>query len=311
MTIGIAVSGPMAGLAAFRALRSVERLGRGAIGGFVSFVALSEGRLLTASVQRGGGAKLFGGREPPEEIAAAPLAGLMSSGPDRPEPLIQFTPADPEAGIVTGHRLPNMKGVDGRSPNVHALALMRVGAAPEAAVAEALAAAPKADAGLIAMDLSGRIALANSTLAGARDDRGEALAEDAATGMRIGVLHNSIFPVGGLAGAAVAAALDSAAPGDRVEEESLAIGLPLRLGAGRRLRLDDDGAPVGFEVDNEMWLAPAWEGSAVYRGDPVVRGEQVVGRVVREVYCIAHDGKVTGGRGGTHVGWRRTQKEKT
>lgn len=305
MTVGVAVSGPGAGLAAYRALRAVEALGRGAIGGFVSFVVIADGQLVTYWTQRGGAAALFRGEDPPDEIAEAPLAGLMSSGPDRPEPLIQFTPTDPAVGIVTGHRLPNMKGVDGRSPNEHALDLMKAGATPEAAVAEALGAAPKADAGLIAMDLSGRIALANSALALGRDDRGEALVEDAATGLRIGLLHNSIFPVGGLAGAAVAAALDVAAPGDRVEAESLAIGLPLRIGARRALILDDAGEPVAFEVDNEMWLAPEWEGSAVYRGDPVVRGEREVGRVVREVYCSARDGRITGGRGGTHVGWRR------
>ena len=34
MTIGIAVRGPGAGLAAFKALAAVEKIGRGAIGGF-------------------------------------------------------------------------------------------------------------------------------------------------------------------------------------------------------------------------------------------------------------------------------------
>ena len=60
MTIGIAVTGPDAGLAAFEALRAVERVSRGAIGGFVSFVAIgAEGSLLRAQTQRGGTRTLF------------------------------------------------------------------------------------------------------------------------------------------------------------------------------------------------------------------------------------------------------------
>jgi hypothetical protein len=60
VTIGIAVRAPNAGQAAFEALRTVERVARGAIGGFVSFVAITaDGRLLRAETQRGGTSTLF------------------------------------------------------------------------------------------------------------------------------------------------------------------------------------------------------------------------------------------------------------
>ena len=89
MTIGIAAHGPNAGLAVVRALAAVEAIGRGAIGGFVSLVAIGvDGRIERAVIQRGGSATLFGAAgHVPSSIATSRVVGLMSSGPDRPEPL--------------------------------------------------------------------------------------------------------------------------------------------------------------------------------------------------------------------------------
>jgi hypothetical protein len=80
----------MAGQAIFDALRAVERVATGAAGGFAAFVAITEeGDLLRAETQRGGTRTLFiegeiTGAALPPRIAAARLAGLMSSRPDRP-----------------------------------------------------------------------------------------------------------------------------------------------------------------------------------------------------------------------------------
>jgi len=94
MTIGIVAHGPRAGLAIVRALRAIEAVGRGAIGGFVSFVSIaSDGSVERAETQRGGTIGLFPNGETEGSAASlmeAPTAGLMSSGPDRPEPLIPF-----------------------------------------------------------------------------------------------------------------------------------------------------------------------------------------------------------------------------
>jgi hypothetical protein len=60
MTIGIAAWGPDAGHAVFEALKVAEKVGRGSIGGFAVFVAItSDGRVIRAETQRGGTATLF------------------------------------------------------------------------------------------------------------------------------------------------------------------------------------------------------------------------------------------------------------
>lgn len=307
MTIGIAVSGPNAGLAALQALRAVEAIGRGAIGGFLSFVAIAaEGELVSADIQRGGGTVLFDGGAPPPRMAEARLAALMSSGPDRPEPLSQFTPADLEAGLLTGHRFPNMAHYGDAPPHLIALERLRAGMSPQEAVAAALAIDPEADSGLIAMDLAGNIALGNSPAVARRDDIGELLVEDATSGLRMGLLHNSVFPHQALAQLALSAAVDAVAPLDRIDGEASVIGVPLTPGDCRQLVLDATGKPLAIVADEQAWFNACWEGSAVRRGDAVHMDGVAVGHVVREVYCVAQDGRVVGGRGGERVGWRMT-----
>ena len=114
MTIGIAAYGPNAGQAIIDALRAAEVVGHGAISGFVSMVVIGEdGELHRIETQRGGTQGLLKGGEMPTHFMRARHAALMSSGPDRPSPLAQFTPGDARAGLVTGHRLPNTVGAAG------------------------------------------------------------------------------------------------------------------------------------------------------------------------------------------------------
>ncbi|WP_346907757.1 DUF6963 family protein [uncultured Roseibium sp.] len=76
MTIGIALSGPNAGLCLFKALAAVERISRGSIGGFVSFAVITaDGQLLRAQTQDGGTTTLFGGEDPPAEICPSAPGG--------------------------------------------------------------------------------------------------------------------------------------------------------------------------------------------------------------------------------------------
>ena len=161
MTIGIAASGPGAGRAILDALSAAEGVGTGAIGGFLSFACLTDTGLWRCGRQRGG-ARGFLNEGLPDKIGAAPLAVLMSSGPDRPEPLSQFTPGADGVGLVTGHRFPNAPDRDGIALGAAALALMRQGADPQAAASAVAWANPDADAGLICLDLAGRIGQANT-----------------------------------------------------------------------------------------------------------------------------------------------------
>lgn len=314
MTIGIAVAGAGAGRAAFAALRAVERVGRGAIGGFVSFAAITEdGRLLRAQTQRGGTLTLFTDGErtgvaPPAAIAAAPLAVLMSSGPDRPTPLSQFTPGDPHTGLVTGHRLPNLKGACGGPLNAQVLARLSRGASPEEAVA-LLRDNPGADAGVIAVSRTGTMALANTDRVARRDDLGSLLLRDNGAGITVGVLHNAIFPPSALAALAASAAADAIDPADRVDAELLVrAGLPLEPGPSAAVEVEGDEV-VKLTVVGDAWLGERWDGAALMRGAPVLSGGTLLGTIVSEPYCVAEHGHLVSLSGGTsaRVGMRRAR----
>lgn len=310
MTIGIAVAGPSAGRAALRALRAVETVGRGAIGGFVAFAAISSnGDLHRASCQRGGARALFENDDLPQSIAEARLAALMSSGPDRPEPLAQFVPAAGEVGIITGHRLPHLPGADGRPVNQIALDALASGDEPAKIVNNFQAANPDSDAGLVVMSHDGEIALGNSELVARRRDVGVALHKDAATGLRIGVLHNLIFPTQPLAELAVAMAIDAVAPADAFDLEIPIRDCPLALAARNALHLDTNRVPRRIDIVSERWLEPIWQGSALLRGAAVLVDGRLIGHIVREPYCMAQNGRITGGYGGDVASVRLISKD--
>lgn len=293
MTIGIAAYGPNAGLAVWRALRAVEGVGRGAIGGFASFVALGPGStVLRAQIQRGGAAALFTGAEPPSELAAARLAGVMSSGPDRPEPLSQFTPADGTVGLVTGHRLPNVPGVSGRAPNEDVLALMRAGLSPRAAITRVLAADPLADAGLIALDRQGRLWAADAPRVRSRGDRGAARLGSARAGAAVAVLHNAILPHRPLAALAAEVALDAMAPADRVDATvAMTAGVPVTLGPQPRIVLDRQGRLVRIETADPRHQTGRWSLGLGWRTE-IHRAGRPWAYAVHEPYLVVEDGRL-------------------
>lgn len=290
MTVGIGISGPGAGRAALAALRMVERVGRGMLGGFVSLAALdAQGRLHRAETGRGGAAALFAGAMP-DDIAQAPCVALMSSGPDRLPPLSQFTPAAAGVACISGHRLPNMPAVPGGDAvNVQALKAIMQGGEAQPVLDTLLAEHPRADAGLIAVTAAGEVAMANSALVAARTDAGALMTR--AAGLKIAILHNAIFPVQGLAEIAAGAAIDSCAPADAHDFE-ISLSAGVRLGASARggVEIDRDGRITGIGGLHAGWLAPVWQGAAAMRGAPVLRDGRQVGTLVSEAYCIAHHG---------------------
>lgn len=198
MTIGIGAFGPKAGAAVLAGWAEAERIGSGSIGGFAVLTAITEGRgVLRLECQRGGLAALRRDREADawNAISAARVAGVITSGPDRPEPLAQFLAASP-GGLVTGHRLPNRAAASGQAMNLAALDLIEAGMPPDAAVARVTAENPEVDAGLIGVTRDG-IGLADTRLVLLRDDRGALMEREPGQGRAI--LHNSITPVAGLA----------------------------------------------------------------------------------------------------------------
>lgn len=295
MTIGIAAHGPNAGLAIVKALAAVEAVGRGAIAGFVSFVAITAaGGIHRAVTQRGGSTALFDGdvRSIPAEIAAAETAGLMSSGPDRPEPLSQFTPADPRIGLVTGHRMPNTIGVSGVNLNDEVLDLMNRGLTPEEAVERVLAANPDADAGIIALAVDGQLHAANTAHVERRGDAGRKLLRSLEEGATVAVLHNAIHPYRPLALLAAEVAMDAMQPKDHPDGWiTFREGVKLTAGPANAVHLSDDGAVESIVVENPRFLEGRWSLGIGYETGVLSRFKPIA-TMLYEPYMVVDGGKL-------------------
>jgi len=305
VTIGIGAAGPNAGLAVFRALAAAEAVGTGAIGGFAVFAALTaDGRLWRAETQRGGSATLFTegettGIDPPPGIAAAPFAALMSSGPDRPAPLSQFLAAS-GAGLVTGHRLPNAPGPDGRPVNEAVLAAIEAGSGAAAALARVLDDDPQVDAGMIALGPGRGLAARNSRRVAARPDLGGATL--ASGGGAVAVLHNAIRPAVELAPLVAAVALGILAPAHVVAGHAvLRAGTPLALSTVHRLTLGPDGVATLVETTDARILSGRHACAALYLGASVVQGGIDLGRTVMEPNALVEDGRILRLSGQTEI----------
>lgn len=255
MTIGIAASGPGAATCALRALRGVETLGSGSIGGFAVLAVMNEdGRLRYAQTQNGGSSGLC----IDADWLSCERAAIISSGPDRPEPLRQFLPGLDGVGLVTGHRLPNRPFADSRL-NLAVLARLQSGLAPDAAIGEVFTAYPECDAGLMALTADGRIAYADSARVRRRKDIHSAAIENA--GSSIAVMMNSIhFPPGIGEQAA-----------DIIGELALRVP-PSRGSTGARLLGLADRCPVVYaEQDRVIVDLDTDEVVAIRNADPLIR----------------------------------------
>jgi len=264
MTIGIAASGAQAGKAVLAALRTAEAVCTGAIGGFVSAVSLTDDGAVNAETQNGGVSQLvFEGDE--EKFEQGRTAGLISSGPNRPEPLSAFIAADVGVGLVTGHRLPNAIGADGKPMNESVLQQMSNGSVARDAVTRIIDANPLADSGLIAIDSNGNGYSAN-TIAVDRPDRGQG------SGIRGGdavwVLHNAVQPASPLAQLLVTVALDVMHP------ELIAAGT-VRLNAGCKVCFGEIPA-IHINSDRTVVLVTVPETVAENTQQPVNIGYQPV-----------------------------------
>lgn len=288
----------MAGQAVFMALRAAECVSTGSIGGFAYFAAITlDGELLTAQTQRGGTTTLFtegelSGAEPPNSIANARHAAVISSGPDRPEPLSQFIASDPNVGMVTGHRLPNTFGRDGKMVNEAVLDLMRKGGNAKDALDAVLNGEPDIDAGMIALGPDRGIAAFNSRLVASRPDVGGATMMIGETG--VAVLHNAIRPKRSLADMVAEIALDIMLPEPPpLGEIVVKAGTPLVHSDTHTVVVDGGNEALRIETDVEAFLVGTHNCAAIYLGAKVVRGGEVLGFTLVEPNVIVTDGKVT------------------
>jgi hypothetical protein len=294
MTIGIVAHGPRAGLAIVRALRAIEAVGRGAVGGFVSLVAInSDGRIERAETQRGGTMGLFPNGETERAAAslmAAPTAGLMSSGPDRPEPLSQFTPAAVGVGLVSGHRMPNTIGVNGVSLNEEVLKLMQQGFDPQTAVERVVNANPEVDAGIIAVTVNGLLHAANTAHVERRGDARRAVLRSERSDVIAAVLHNSIRPHRALAILAAEVALDVMEPDD--DPDGWIVfrqGARLAHGPMNAVEVDAAGTVEAIIVESQKFLKGHWSLGIGYETSVLTRAKPIAA-MLYEPYMVVDDG---------------------
>lgn len=207
MTAGIAAYGIMAGQAVVNAWESIETHGGGEIRGFAVFTVVTErGGPLSVECQQGGLEAIRAAWAATglwEIMMKAPLAGVITSGPDRALPLSKFLTAGRRA-LITGHRRPDLPGASGQPVNAEALALIEAGEAPQAVIPRLMNQNPELDAGLIGAT-PGALALAETRLVQSRKGRGQALREAERGG--IAILYNAISPAEGLASRAAEAGL--------------------------------------------------------------------------------------------------------
>jgi hypothetical protein len=302
MTIGIGAFGDRAGQAVIEGLAAAEAIGRGALHGFVTFVAIGpDGRLHRAEVQDGGTKTLLAGRPVPDLIANAPLAGLMSSGPNRPTPLSQFTPADPDVGLVTGHRFPNSRGVHDRPLNLDVLELMRQGFDPEAALARVIADNPQADAGFIALSRDGRLHAENTPYLLGFGDAGKATGRFGDGKAGVEVLHNAISPHGSLANLVVEVALSvMGSPHAPNSVAPFRAGVPLLISDENAIHLDDAGKVQAIVTHDKRYALGSWSFGLGYRAR-VYRQNVLVGSALYEPFLTAEDGKIASIDGGSSI----------
>ena len=288
MTIGVAASGRNAGAAVHDAVLAAQMLGSGAIGGFAVFAIMDgAGRVSHRVTQRGGIAELA----LPESWLRAEFAAAISSGPDRPEPLRQFLPAQDGLGLVTGHRLPNHAGADGRPLNQAVLALMQKGESPQQAIDTVLADNPEVDAGLIALDTMGRLGTGNSRRTQRRFDTGSYCRNE--HGRSLALLHNAIYfapgnekAIGELAWAAFGND-DASYCFLRVSPGTLLV-----AAAKDRIVLDEAGYVASIETANPNLPGLSGRATAICLGAEVWRNGCRVGGIASELIATVQDGRV-------------------
>lgn len=299
MTIAIGAWGPQAGTAIISGLRAAEAVATGAIGGFAVLVVLTlEGELVWYETQRGGSRTLFidgetTGVEPPDPVQRAIAAALISSGPDRPVPLSQFLAAHPQAGLVTGHRVPQGPTVEGRRLNQAVLDNLMQGASAQQATERVLQQNPQADVGLITVARSGQLYVQNAPRVARRPDVGQAYLTTEAPQAAVGVLHNAMKPYQTLAPLVAEVTLNRMVPDPPlIGWITLSAGIPVMTGDRDRVLVDGEGQATHLVTTDPSWTVGERSGVALYLHSLVCQGEQVLGKTQVEPLCLAQDGVI-------------------
>jgi hypothetical protein len=237
--------------------------------------------------QRGGIEAL----ELPEDWLTARCATAISSGPDRPEPLEQFLPGLDRIGLVTGHRLPNTPDLNGTPLNQAVLARLAAGETPQDAVDAVLSQSPEVDAGLIALDASGRLGFGNSARVERRSDCG--FGERQSANSRVALLHNSIFSQGGFTQKLTDLAWSNLT-GELADIRLLFLreAISVELSDKDRVHVRADGTITSIESANLRLQSTNPRTTAVYLGSEVWQEGRLVGRTTTELIMGVAQGRL-------------------
>jgi hypothetical protein len=311
--MGIGAYGPNAGLAVLRALSAVEKVSRGAIGGFAAYAVITQdGVVIRQHTQRGGTQTLFmddsgATTDPPPHVAEAPFAAIISSGPDRPEPLSQFVAAETGVGLVTGHRFPNEPGENGIPLNREILSQMKSGLTAQQAAEAVMDANPEADAGVIAIDSQGRIFSRNSDRVTRRFDIGSEQAKDPASGAGVEVIYNSIHPLSAVGSLVVEIAMEMMVPTYRSDGWiTIKKDTPVELGEIDTVIVDKEMVAGKIITTDAHILKGRHSCAAIYLNAAVMQGKQELGHILMEPYTVVDNGKIVSlnGQESLSVGFR-------
>lgn len=297
MTIAIGAMGKNAGLAVWKALNSVEMVTSGSIGGFATFTIIDQnGKVKYYYTQRGGSRTLFTSGDsvidyPPQEVVNAPIAGVISSGPDRMEPLSAFLVAEDNLGLVTGHRIPQAIGTSGQPVNIEVLKLMRNGVPANLAVEKVMEQNPNVDAGLIAIDVKGSSGIKNSIKVEQRPDAEKAIAEKDDT--KVMVLNNEIYPVKITADLAAAIAMEVMIGARKPDMQiSINTGLKVQYGIHDKIVIDENNNALEVFTTDSTILDGKVTCVVPYLGSLVVKDNKVIGRLMNEPITILDNGVI-------------------
>lgn len=295
MTIGIGAIGKNAGLAVWKALNSVERVTSGSIGGFATFVIFNkDGKVKYYCTQRGGSKTLFTEGDsvvdyPPDEVIEAVIAGVISSGPDRPEPLESLLPAKEGVGFITGHRIPSAIGKNGISVNMETLKIMEKGESSNTAVNKVMSENPNIDAGLIAVDVNGNIGAINSKKVENRLDVASAVIKKAEA--KVAVFNNEIYPVKITADLAAAIAMQVMTEERKPDIKiTISSGLKVELGTEDKVVVNKENSAIQIFTTDPTILRGKTTCVVPYLGSTVVKNGKKIGILMNEPLTVLDNG---------------------
>lgn len=250
---------------------------------------------------RGGTATLFiSGEEtgvpPPPEIAEARLAGLVSTGPrgpwsgsyDGPHPWYGDA-----VGFVIGHRLPDAEGASGLPVDHETFKLMQEGLSAREAVDRVMSANPRVDAGLIAVDADGAVAMHNSELVDERPDYGRARGEDPSSGAVVETIFNEIHPPQAVAQVVVNKALE-VMTGSREPDFQITLraGLVVEQGSENVVEVNEQFEAVRVTTTEAEYLIGEKEAVIPYILSRVMQDGRTIGYTINEPLTELEDGRI-------------------